>query len=214
MAQQKVHRSQRDTLRADYLATRTAIRRARYQNRPTGLAGFLGRVCGVNLIRQKVHHYQDGQRLQAYRIQNQELKATQRQEQKLLELRLKVQFNNVERKTRGLDKVENRELAALERDQRREQRERARGFDNAMPSLSQIAGQDPTHDNPAPDLLSAFGRTKRIQSEQVPDLMAAFAAAAKSRGERDERGETGSGLDKSERTHSPAPNNGRGDRER
>lgn len=95
----------------------------------------------------------------------------------MLELRLKVQSEDVERKARALGKVEKRELATLERDQRRDQRdqrERTRGFDASMPSLAEIVGHEPKQDNPAPDVLSAFDRVKLTQREQVPDLMSAL----------------------------------------
>ena len=61
-----LQRADRDALRGDYLATALRIKQERYAKRPTGLAAFLGRVTGVELIRKKIHQHQDKKRLHAF----------------------------------------------------------------------------------------------------------------------------------------------------
>lgn len=47
---------------------------------PTGLAAFLGRVTGATLIRNAIHRFEDGQRLQAYKQERAALDARQKDE--------------------------------------------------------------------------------------------------------------------------------------
>ncbi|HEV7930101.1 MAG TPA: hypothetical protein VGP12_08235 [Nitrosospira sp.] len=72
-----LHRAERDQLRTNHVAMMRAIKRARYENRPTGLAAFLGKVAGVTLLQKKIHQYQDARRLNADREQLAQLKARQ-----------------------------------------------------------------------------------------------------------------------------------------
>lgn len=103
-SRQASHRVERDGLRAQHLATIKAIRMERYRSRPTGLAVFLGKVSGVAPIREKVQRYQDSRRLRAYLTARASLKAQQVQEQKVLDLRLKLQIQEIERKAKALDR--------------------------------------------------------------------------------------------------------------
>ncbi len=178
LAQQEKHRAERDNLRTGHLAMMKAVRRERYQNRPTGLSEFLGRVSGVNFLRQKLHHYQDAKRVRAHLEQQAQLKARQTQDAKILDFRLKLQAFGIERKAASLEKVDRRELAAFMRDNKRDQRVRARGEDGVMPSLVEIVDVDlAQNEKAAPDVLAAFEKAKREPKREVPDLMAAFERA-------------------------------------
>ena len=205
LAQQTKHRAERDRIRAAHLAQSRRIRQERYQNRPTGLADFLGKVSGVNFLRHKLDHYQDTKRLRAYLDQRTQLKARQSQETETLAFRLKLQALNIERQSACLEKVDKRELAALIRDQQRTRRIRARGQDGVMPSLVEIAGLDRTQNGKAaPDLLAAFEKAKHAPVDKGPDLMAAFerAASASRKGKKEQR--EGEGLEKAKPLFAPS----------
>jgi hypothetical protein len=65
-AQQEEYRHARDALRHAHREAKRAIRQERERNRPAGLADFLGKVTGVNLIRRALQRRNDARRLQAY----------------------------------------------------------------------------------------------------------------------------------------------------
>ena len=105
-------------------------------------------------------------------------------------------MQNIERRFQALEKIDKRELAALERDNKRHERVRTRGDDGSMPSLAQIAGiDDKKRENAAPDLLKAFEKAKQPNQDAAPDLMAAFGRAAKERDENKEGNGSGSCLE-------------------
>lgn len=56
---QAAHRFDRDNLRASFLVKTKALRTERSLKKPTGLAGLLGRVSGVNFIREKLNRQSD-----------------------------------------------------------------------------------------------------------------------------------------------------------
>lgn len=194
--QQSIHRTERDQLRATHIATMKAIRLARYENRPTGLAAFLGKVSGITFLQKKIHQYQDTRKIRDHLKQRHQLKEKQVQEQKELDFRLKLQIQDIERKAKALEKIDKREMAALARDNKRHERVRTRGDDGSMPSLAQIAGiDDKERARAAPDLLSAFEKAKQPSQDGAPDLMAAFGRAAKERDENKEDDGSGSCLE-------------------
>ena len=138
VAQQREHRGQRENLRNSHMQTVREVRAARRRDAPTGLAAFLGRVSGVEFIRKSLHRYEDGKRLKVYREHRAELKTRHGEEAHSLDTRLKVQAQEAGRKAAGLEKVEQRELAAFMRDQRTDQRVRDRGGDDRLPSLAAV----------------------------------------------------------------------------
>jgi hypothetical protein len=129
-------RAQRDAHHAAYLATTQRIKRERYENRPTGLAGFLARVTGVEMVRKKLHQYQDKKRLQAYVADRDNLKQKQLHERSNLQRRQEMQALDAQRKKRALDQVEKKELKSLEESLKREARVHARQGGKQMPSLT------------------------------------------------------------------------------
>lgn len=92
------HRAQRDALRRTYRQTAKEIRAARVRDRPTGLAAFLGRVSGVEMIRKAMHRHQDGQLLKTYRANSRNLGTRQEQELRALEGRQAIQAREPVRK--------------------------------------------------------------------------------------------------------------------
>ena len=154
------------------------------------MAEFLGRISGINLIRKKLHHFQDAQRLKTYREKQLELKGKQRQEDKTLSLRLSLQTKELDRKFKALNKVEKRELQSLHKEYKRDQRIEQRGKHDEMPSLEKIAGLEKSNvdiRDRAPDLLSAFEEAQKDRTHETPDLMKAFTKASKDkdRGDKD-----------------------------
>ena len=190
------HKAERDQLRSSNLAAMRSIRQVRHENRPTGLAAFLGKVSGVTLIQKKLHQVQDARKIKEYLFQRKEIKTKQAQEQKILGLRFKYQSQEIDRKIKSLEKIDKRELAALSRDQSREQRVRDRGNEGTMPSLANIAGQSNCHENEVPNLLATFARAKQSKQKSLPDLIQAFKRATQSSDEGETDSEGGSGLDK------------------
>lgn len=121
----------------------------------------------------------------------------QQEEEKALKFRLKVQTQAVERRAHALERIEKRELAAFDRDHRRYARDRARGEEGALPSLTKIIRNDNRKRRDAPDQLRAFATAKEAG---LPDLSTAFDRAARGRAEeRDGDHSDGSGRDQ-ERT--------------
>jgi Relaxase/Mobilisation nuclease domain len=200
-SQQQEHRAQRDAVRHSYRQTAREVRAMRDRDRPTGLAAFLGKVCGIDLVRKAVHRHQDTQRLKTYRAETRDIKVQQQQEARALEVRLKLQSQDMTRKEAALTRVERRELSAFMRDQRTDQRVRDRGEDGAMPSLVHIAGlDDATEAERDRDLLSAFEIARVGRQQEAPDLLAAFSRAARSRDETDTDDGSGSALDRARPT--------------
>ncbi|MCG7983344.1 MAG: relaxase/mobilization nuclease domain-containing protein [Candidatus Thiodiazotropha lotti] len=130
-----VHRTQRDEQRAQYLAQTRQIKRERYERRPTGLAGFLARVTGMDAVRKKLHKYQDRKQLRAYLADRETLKKQQAQERTALHRRQEMQTLDQQRKLRALKEVERKERNSLEESLKRDVREHARGGENRMPAL-------------------------------------------------------------------------------
>ncbi|WP_236182890.1 relaxase/mobilization nuclease domain-containing protein [Pseudomonas sputi] len=209
LAQQAKHRAERDSLRKDHLVLMRKLRLERYQNRPTGLAEFLGKVSGVNFLRHKLHHYQDAKRIRFYLDQHTLLKSQQSQEAITLAFRLKLQTLGLDRQSESLEKIDKRELSALMRDQQQTQRIRARGKDGVIPSLDRLMGRKRVQGRgAAPDVMAAFERAQTPRS-LFPDVMAAFdrATAMLRKGKQEQR--EGDGLEKSKPI--PPPRHRKGD---
>jgi len=134
------HRAQRSVLRHAHLEGMRAVRQARHENRPTGLAAFLGRVTGIEHLRKVLHRRDDARRLSRYGEQRKALQIEQRWKEQALERRLKLQMQELTRQQTAFKKLDRRELAAFLRDQRRTFREQQRANSDEMPSLEPLAG--------------------------------------------------------------------------
>ena len=83
------------------------------------------------------------------------------------------------RQVMALDRIERREVASLMRDNRHGRRVKERGGDDAMPSLVKVAGLAQPEKTQVPDVLAAFKAAEKTSHEPPPDLLSAFARAAK-----------------------------------
>jgi hypothetical protein len=121
----------RAVLRQGYLQETRRIKTDRAANRPTGLAAFLGRITGVELIMKKVQLYRDRTRHAAHVTRLRDLTERQQREAKEFERRQLLERLAMERRLKALDLVEQRERKSLEiallKERRIEERERQEG---------------------------------------------------------------------------------------
>lgn len=119
---------ERMAFRQGYLQQSRSIRGDRAVHRPTGLAAFIGRIPGVELITKKIHQYRDATRYKLFLSQKQELTDRQQRDAKAFDRRQALERATTERCLHALDRVEKRELRALEtslvKERRIEERER------------------------------------------------------------------------------------------
>lgn len=127
---------ERRALKSGYLDEVRTIRAQREANKPTGLAGFLGRVTGIELITKKVHRYQDKQRFDAFQEQKQQLQFEQDAKRLEQQRAQEMQALELERKRLAMEKIERSELRNLETAAQREHMVRSRGGHEHMPSLT------------------------------------------------------------------------------
>ncbi len=90
-------RTARDAQRLRYLQTARDMRLERAAHRPRGLAAFLGKVSGVNFLREQIERHQDARRLKAFREEKRQLKIVQRQERAALAVTHRLQSKEIER---------------------------------------------------------------------------------------------------------------------
>ena len=101
-------------LRQGYLQETKRIRLDRAAHRPQGLAAFIGRITGVELITKKIQQYRDKTRYDAFLAQKRELTERQQLETSALARRLELETLTIQRRIRALELVEQRELRSLE----------------------------------------------------------------------------------------------------
>jgi hypothetical protein len=173
----------RAALRQGYLHESRRIRQDRAAHIPKGLAAFLGRVTGVELITKKIHQYRDKTRYDAFLAQKRELTERQRRETSALTRQQELQTLTAQRLLRALELVEQRELRSLEttllKERRIEERKRT--------------GREPSPIEPSRAHIDLFNEA----AKQPIDLTAEFGQAAGS-------GEAAGGTS-GETTREPAP---------
>ncbi len=169
----------RATLRQGYLQESKRIRLDRAGHRPKGLAAFLGRITGVEMITKKIQQYRDKTRYDAFVSQKRELSERQQRETRILTRQHELEKLTVQHRLRSLELVEQRELRSLETALLKERRVEERVRTRQEPS------REPNKD--------AFNRA----AKKPIDLSAEFARAA----------QTGDGEDKGsgEAAQDPAP---------
>jgi len=96
-----------------YLDEKKRIKDQREAIKPTGLAEFLGRVSGVDLVRKKIHQYQDKKRHEAYLSEKAALKVNQARQ--LMEFSRKQEVYGLElrREKAALKTKDKHELKSL-----------------------------------------------------------------------------------------------------
>ena len=112
------------------------IRAARDAVRPTGLAAFLGRVTGVNLVIRKVQQHRDARRYAAYVGARDGLRQTQAEVSGGLARRHQLQGLEADRALRALDQLDARERKSLETQQTRTERVKRRESGGRAPVLT------------------------------------------------------------------------------
>ncbi len=140
----KTHKAEQVKIREQHNAETRTIKAERYRNRPTGLAAFLGRISGVELVRNAYHKYQDRQRTKSYILERQALKQNHRARQVSLQRRHAMQALDLSRKEKALQKIEIREMRSLDEEIKKEARIKARGGSQKMPALPVPGGERET----------------------------------------------------------------------
>lgn len=159
---QKVERA---VLRHSHLQESLRIRIERAANKPKGLAAFLGRISGVELITKTIHRYRNAVRHREFLARKQELAERQQRETRM-QLRVQeLETLTMQRRIRALELVEQRERKSLEtkllKDRRIEERER-------------IESAPPAPDKKREPHTDAFNRA----AEKPIDLTAEFEKAS------------------------------------
>ncbi len=119
---------ERAALRQSYLQEGVRIRIERAANKPKGLAAFLGRISGVELITKTIHRYRDAVRHRELLALKQELAERQKREVQMQVRAQELETQTMRRRLRTLELVEQRERKSLEtkllKDHRVEERTR------------------------------------------------------------------------------------------
>jgi hypothetical protein len=121
-------KDERAALRHSHLRESLRIRIERAANKPKGLAAFLGRISGVELITKTIHRYRDAVRHREFLARKQELAERQKREAQMQLRAQELETLTMRRRLRALELVEQRERKSLEtkllKDRRIEERER------------------------------------------------------------------------------------------
>ena len=166
----------RAALRQGYLQESHRIRLDRAAHKPKGLAAFLGRITGVELVTKKIYRYRDKTRHDALLAQKRELADRQKNEVEVLTRRQELETLTVQRRIQVLELVEKRELRSLEM---------------ALVKERRVKERDRTSREPSPEpRMDVFNKA----AKKPIDLMAEFERAAGS-GEAEGESSGGSARD-------------------
>lgn len=128
LAFSQMQKQERIAFRHGYLQESRRIKLDRAAHRPRGLAAFIGRVTGVELITKKIHQYRDATRYKLFVAQKKELTDRQQRDAATFERRQELESAKIQWRLRALDQLEKRELRSLEtkllKERRIEDRER------------------------------------------------------------------------------------------
>lgn len=133
--------SQRDlrfAMRSDYLREKLEIRQKREADRPQGLAAFLSKASGFDLVQKRVQRYRDGKRYQEYHDQQSRLKGSQEHQLKEMEYQQELQMLDLERRGQSLAQLEQRELRSLQTQELKSQRISHRAGVDYIPSVDLV----------------------------------------------------------------------------
>jgi hypothetical protein len=199
---------ERLAFRQGYLQESRRIKLDRAAHRPQGLAAFIGRVTGVELITKKIHEYRDATRYKLFLAQKKELAERQQRDAAALDRRQQLEALTMRRRLHALGLVEKRELRSLEttlvKERRIEDRERT---GRVPPPPAQVPTPDETPEKPVnvtaefekarvESLPTHVGEFNRVAKKPI-DLMAEFERAS---GSGDGKGEASGGA-----AQDPAP---------
>ncbi|RCK43659.1 hypothetical protein TH25_21140 [Thalassospira profundimaris] len=102
-------KKERMELKRQHLAQAKRIRELRAKAKIGGLAAFLGRVTGMDKMIHKVRRLNDKRRFDKYKAAREKLAERQARAMAVLRERHRMQFADVKRQVRSVDKVEKRE---------------------------------------------------------------------------------------------------------
>lgn len=142
------------------------IQRSREQNRPTGLAAFLGRVTGMNFLVRALRAHQDARRQRMHDQQKEVLAERQQAERQQQAQRHRIEALEIDRRIKALERVDRRERQSLEIRLLRQDREKER------------EDGDRGRAGKAPDRTAADERKHGRDEHYYPDLEKAFTKAA------------------------------------
>jgi len=103
------HKKERMELKAKHLAQAKRVREVRSKARVGGLAAFLGRVTGMDKVIHRVRRMNDKRHFDKYKAAREQLTERQSRAMSVLRERHRMQFADVKRQIRAVDKVEKRE---------------------------------------------------------------------------------------------------------
>lgn len=190
---------ERQVLNDLYRAESRSIRAERESNKLTGLAAFLGRVTGVQLVTKKVHAYQDRRRQKRFLELREDLASDHQHEQALQRKRHQLQALDFRRHERSLGALDQREKRSLElallREARLSAREEREGEsrDSVGVEFSKVAQQS---------LGNVFDQVVATPSEAALgiELSKEFSKAAKVEKDEIDEGKQGSSKGLKERS--------------
>jgi len=110
-----IQKRDRIKLKAQHLAQAKHVRQKRAKAKTTGLAAFLGRVTGMDKVIHQVRRHRDRAQFEKYRQAQQKLRVRQGQDMANLRERHRMQFLEVKRQVRAVDKGEKREKQSRDR---------------------------------------------------------------------------------------------------
>ena len=200
---------ERAALRSAYLAEVRRIRLERARRQPKGLAAFLGRVTGVQLVLKKLHKHQDKKRYHAFLEKKRQLVEQQERERKEQSFRHEMQALDMQRRVRALDQIDKREMKSLESELIKEQRMKSRSGKSHMPAIvldpNRVEGplqeDDRITDDPERDDLDDDSDWGEFEEEDEIDLTDEFARAAGSPGSDDRGGDDDGGPEPDTRSN-------------
>lgn len=128
--------SERSEQRSLFLAESKRLREERDAAKPQGLAGFLAKVTGVELIRNKIHQHQDKQRHEQFQSEKAQLLEQQQLKQDEQHQLHETKAYELARQKQNLKDREVRELQSLEKAFKQEQAKQFRKGHEHMPSVA------------------------------------------------------------------------------
>jgi hypothetical protein len=169
-------KQERMAFRQGYLQDSRVIRHDRAAHRPQGLAAFLGRITGVELITKKIHEYRDATRYKLFLANKKELAERQQRDAAVLDRRQQLEALTMQRRLHALEQVEKRERRSLETTLLKERRIEDRERTGRVPSPPEpVRAPEETPEKPI-DVTAEF---EKASAEPAPTHVDEFNRAAK-----------------------------------
>ena len=131
-------RRERDEHRAAYFEQKQRILDEREASKSKGIQAAIEKYTGIEALRARIHRHNDKKRLDEHQRQKAELLKSQEQQRQMLALRQEIERREVERKIRSAEKIAQRELKSLAREDLRDERTAQRLDNHSVRSLSHL----------------------------------------------------------------------------